>query len=81
MMLATVVHFGTIDMAARALIVVVFLFVTAPAAAHALSRAAYYRGVRLWPGSLRDELRDCYDDRTGRILAKPDVLVHDRPET
>ena len=69
MMLAAIVHFGTVEVAARAMLVVVFLFVTAPVAAHALSRAAYYAGVPLWRGSLRDELRDCYEPGTGRVLS------------
>lgn len=69
MMLAAMVHFGTLDVIVRALLVVVFLFITAPVAAHALSRAAYIAGVPLWPQSVRDELRDRYEAGTGRVLS------------
>ena len=34
----------------------VFLLLTAPIAAHLLSRAAYSAGYRMWQGSVRDEM-------------------------
>ena len=71
MMVAAIVHFGTLDVAVRATLVVVFLFVTAPVAAHALSRAAYMAGVPLWRRSVRDELRGRYEPGTGRVLSGP----------
>jgi multicomponent Na+:H+ antiporter subunit G len=71
MMFAAIIHFGTLDVTVRALLVVVFLFATAPVAAHALSRAAYQAGVPLWPGSVRDELRDRYEQGTGKVLSAP----------
>ncbi len=36
-------------------VALLFLFVTAPVAAHLLGRAAYTRGVRLWQRTLVDE--------------------------
>jgi multicomponent Na+:H+ antiporter subunit G len=55
-MAAAGLHFGSVDVLARVALVVVFLFITAPVAAHALARSAYHAGVPLWPGSVRDEL-------------------------
>lgn len=43
---------------------VVFFFLTAPVAAHIISRAAYFVGVPLWERTLVDELRGQYDLRT-----------------
>jgi multicomponent Na+:H+ antiporter subunit G len=42
----------------RALIVGALLLILAPAASHALGRAAYLNKVPMWPGSVRDEPRD-----------------------
>jgi len=38
----------------RALLCAVFILLTSPAAAHALSRAAHRSGIRLWEGSVVD---------------------------
>ena len=54
--LAVAVHFGELGITTRALLVVGFLFLTAPVAAHMIGRAAYRSGVPLWEGSVQDEL-------------------------
>jgi multicomponent Na+:H+ antiporter subunit G len=41
----------------RALLVAALLLVVNPAASHALARAAYKAGVPMWPGAVRDEVR------------------------
>ena len=45
----------------RALAAILFLFLTAPVAAHLLARAAYASGVKMWHGSTIDDLDDRYD--------------------
>jgi multicomponent Na+:H+ antiporter subunit G len=42
----------------RALLIIAFLFLTAPVAAHVIARAAYATGVKLWYASLYDQLGD-----------------------
>jgi multicomponent Na+:H+ antiporter subunit G len=42
--------------AGRAIVIVAFLFLTAPVAAHAIGRAGYRRGSPLWTGTVADEL-------------------------
>ncbi|MFC1804469.1 monovalent cation/H(+) antiporter subunit G [Candidatus Omnitrophota bacterium] len=39
----------------KALLCILFLILTAPVSAHALSRAAHRAGVKLWKGSLCDK--------------------------
>ena len=56
--LAVALSFGTLDVTVRALLVIVFVLTTGPVAAHVLARAAYRSGIPLWPGTVRDELRD-----------------------
>jgi multicomponent Na+:H+ antiporter subunit G len=55
-LLAGAVHFHHAGVSARALATVVFVFLTAPVAAHMIGRAAYVTRVPLWSGTAVDEL-------------------------
>ena len=52
----------------RSVIVIGFVFQTAPVAGHMIGRAAYLMGVRPWRGTLVDELEGRYDS-AGKQLA------------
>ena len=54
--LAAALSFGSAEPAFRMLLVVAFLFFTAPVAAHMIGRAAKARNVPLWEGTVLDEL-------------------------
>jgi multicomponent Na+:H+ antiporter subunit G len=62
--------FGDFAIGVRALAIVIFLFVTAPVAAHMIARAAYLSGVPLWEGTLSDELRGRYDPETHTLAGE-----------
>jgi multicomponent Na+:H+ antiporter subunit G len=62
-LLGAAVHFGTAAVAGRAVVIVAFLFLTAPVAAHAIGRAGYRRRSPLWEGTIADELADADRDR------------------
>jgi multicomponent Na+:H+ antiporter subunit G len=64
MLLAVAVHFADLAIATRALLIIVFIFLTAPVSAHMIGRAAYFVGVPPWKGMAIDELRGRYDPRT-----------------
>ena len=51
-------HFWEVGVALRALLTLVFLFMTAPVGAHLIGRAAYRSGIRLWPGTWVDHLSE-----------------------
>jgi multicomponent Na+:H+ antiporter subunit G len=55
-LLGAAVHFGTAAAGGRAIVIVAFLFLTAPPAAHAIGRAGYRRRSPLWEGTVGDEL-------------------------
>lgn len=55
-MVAAAIHFVDLAVAVRALLVIAFLFLTAPVAAHIIARAAHYTRVPLWKRSVMDEL-------------------------
>ena len=70
-LLAVPIFFGDVAVGVRALLVIVFIFLTTPISAHMLARAAYMVGVPLWEGSVIDELAGRYDRESGE-LASPD---------
>ncbi len=58
LMLAVAIHFAHVEVAAKALLIIAFFFLTVPVAAHMIARAAYLAGIPLWEGTERDELKD-----------------------
>lgn len=64
LLIAVTVHFAEVSVGLRALVTVLFIFLTSPVAAHMIGRAAYFVGVPLWKGTLVDELRGRYDPHT-----------------
>ena len=57
-LLGTALFFGELQVATNAVVVIAFLFLTAPVAAHMLARAGYFARTPLAPGTHPDELRD-----------------------
>jgi CPA2 family monovalent cation:H+ antiporter-2 len=78
--LAVAVHFGELGVTTRALATIIFVFLTAPVAAHMIARAAYFVGVPLWEGTIIDELHGHYDWRAHK-LARPDDPLATLPMT
>jgi multicomponent Na+:H+ antiporter subunit G len=70
-LLAAAVHFNDFGIATRAVATIIFLFLTAPVAAHRIGRAAYIKGVPLWEGTVVDELRGRYDAKTHGLAGQP----------
>lgn len=56
--------FGTLAVTVKAMVVFLFLLLTAPVAAHVLGRAAYYEGTPKWSRTALDELEGRYDRST-----------------
>lgn len=54
-MFGTFIIFGFTSVGIKALLCGLFLLITSPTAAHALSRGAYISGVKLWEGSVVDK--------------------------
>ncbi len=72
-LLGAAAAFGEGGVAVRALLVVTFLFLTAPVAAHMLARAGYCSGAPLADGTAVDELDACYDPKTHALASAPSV--------
>ncbi len=65
--LALAVYFWEFATVIRAVLIVIFVYLTAPVAAHVIARAAYMVGVPLWERSVADELADKYDPDTQQL--------------
>lgn len=55
MVLAAAIRFADMETGTVAVLVIGFLFLTAPVAAHMIGRAAYRQGVPKWSGTVVDE--------------------------
>lgn len=48
----------------KSITIIIFLFLTAPVAAHIIGRASYFDKVKLWEKTQLDELKDKYNEET-----------------
>lgn len=78
--LGVAAHFGSLGTAAESLLIVAFLFLTAPVASHLIARAAYFVDVPKWKGMEFDEMEACYDDETHELNAPPSFTGQSRPD-
>ncbi len=70
---AVAIFFGDVGVFTRALLVILFFFLTAPVGAHLIGRAGYIVGVPLWEGTKWDELKGKYD-HSSHTLNSPKTL-------
>ncbi len=63
------VHFGTLDVAARAIAAILFIFLTVPVAAHMVARSGYLARVPIWDRTIQDDLRGRYHRDDGGLDA------------
>jgi multicomponent Na+:H+ antiporter subunit G len=61
-LLAVAIRFSEFSITVRIALIVLFLFITAPVAAHAIARAGYCSGVPLSEETVLDEYRDSGED-------------------
>jgi multicomponent Na+:H+ antiporter subunit G len=73
---AVAIAFADAAVAVRTGLVVLFLLLTAPVAAHVIARAAYRTGVPLADETVIDELREAEDSRSDA----PDSIAVSRDE-
>ena len=65
MLIVAALYFNTISVNTRVIVIILFLFLTAPVGAHLIGRAAYRSGNKLWQKSSIDDLEGKYDEETG----------------
>lgn len=70
-MVAVCVHFQDLGVSVRSLLVIAFLFLTAPIAGHVIARAAYFVSTPLWNKTALDELKHAIDSDSNDAPAQP----------
>ncbi len=68
-LIAGALFFFDAGIAARSLVIIIFLFLTAPVSAHMIARAAYFDGVPLWEKTITDELKGKYHKKKHHLLS------------
>ena len=66
-LLGTALFWQDVGIFARVIIIITFLFLTAPVAAHIIGRAAYNNKVPLWDKTKIDELKGMCDEKTHEL--------------
>jgi len=68
-LLSAATYFGDLGVSTRAVATILFLFLTAPVAAHVLGRAAYMNKVPLWDKTTCDELQGRYNLKSHKLAS------------
>lgn len=75
-LVGTAVFFNDLSTTSRALVIILFVFLTAPVSAHLIGRASYFMGVKMWKGSIIDDLRGKYQKNSHVLKSE----IDDTPE-
>lgn len=70
---SSAIYFQETSVSTRILAIIFFILLTAPVAAHLLSRASYITGVPLWKNSVMDELKGKYKKTDNSLSSKEDL--------
>lgn len=70
---AVAIYFTDVGVTIRAIAIFVFIVLTGPIAAHVIGRAAYFVGVPLWEGTIKDDLKNRYDDHSHELSSGADA--------
>ena len=71
-LVGTAVFFNDVSTTSRSLVIILFVFLTAPVSAHLIGRASYFMGVKLWKGSIMDDLRGKYQKNSYILKSETD---------
>mgnify|MGYP000165083817 CR=1 FL=1 len=69
--LGAALYFNEFSLYTRAVAIIIFILITSPVAAHMIGRAAYFDGVPLWRGTIRDDLHGHYHSVTHSLETLP----------
>lgn len=72
----TAVFFGDISVYARTVLLIIFVFMTAPIGSHMIGRASFLDGVPLWKGTKVNDLEGRYMTKEKYLKSSDD----DKPE-
>ena len=61
LLIGLVIYFNNLGLTVKSVVIIIFILLTNPVGAHAIARAAYMKGTKLWDGNIVDELKDMAD--------------------
>jgi len=64
LILVSIIIMGTAPIGTKSFLCAIFILVSSPTAAHALSRGAHLAGIKLWEKSICDKLEEDERDKT-----------------
>ncbi len=70
LLVAAAVFFKDLSIATKVLAIILFILLTAPVSAHLIGRASYFSGVKLWKGSVLDDLEGKYDKFSHKLKSE-----------
>ncbi|HSP11695.1 MAG TPA: monovalent cation/H(+) antiporter subunit G [Salegentibacter sp.] len=72
LMVSAAIYFNDLSTTSRALVIILFVLLTAPVSAHLIGRASYFMGVRLWDKSVIDDLKGKYQKKDHVLKSEND---------
>jgi multicomponent Na+:H+ antiporter subunit G len=72
LLLCAAIVFPDVSVTTKTIAIAFFLVLTAPVAAHMIGRAAYITGIKVWKGTIADELEGMYDEETHELKSTLD---------
>lgn len=79
LLIAGAIHSYDLGSTAKVLAIILFVLLTAPISAHLIGRTSYFSGVKLWKGSVMDELKGQYDINTQKLRSGKEVVESKTP--
>ncbi|UZJ66038.1 monovalent cation/H(+) antiporter subunit G [Sphingobacterium sp. KU25419] len=67
LLLCAAIVFPDVSVTTKTIAIAFFLMLTAPVAAHMIGRVAYITGIKVWKGTIMDELEGMYDEETHEL--------------
>ena len=58
LLIGLAIYFNSLELSIKSFVIISLVLLTNPVGAHAIARAAYMKGTKLWEGCEIDELRD-----------------------
>ena len=85
LLVSSAIFFNDLSTTSRALVIILFVLLTAPVSAHLIGRASYFMGVKLWYKSVMDDLHGKYQKKTHVLKSEiddtpGDNVMHDKTE-
>lgn len=80
LLIAAAIHSYDLAIVVKVLAIILFILLTAPVSAHLIGRTSYMSGVKLWEGSVMDELAGKYNSSTEELGSETKTEDHSLDE-